>query len=398
MNRLRKITALTAALVLSLAMAVAGCAKLPEEPASSDPTLAVSDTAAEESSTPSSGQDEPPAGESEPASEPAEVIPEISLPLYDETMDHQILVADIGKQTLLQIDMDLCGGDFKNLTSDDCIVWEWNANEDPNCHHILDWGLDDAKYRYSDYWERDVIIACSSNGWAGVIDYEAKTILWESTFDNCPHSVEMLPGGDLLVAGSGGDGWETEGELVLIPLSQGVTTETSALHVPSCHGVQWDPERELSWVLGYYGVIGVRVAEDGSLQRVDGVGAEFGSMDGGGHDLSPVYGEPDKYWVTAHHRVWQFDAADSSLTYTYDRFASYSKKDVKGIAYFPDGTMVSCVGGLGFNLHASWSTKALSVTYFPEPDGKAVSTAALFDDREFYKVRTFTGNYHSERH
>lgn len=391
MTKIRKKIAAAAAVCCALLLAVAGCAKAPAEEASSSvPETSVSAPASEEAGEPSS---DIPEGSSEEAvsSAPAAEVPD--LPFYDEDMDHQILISDIGKQTILQMDLDLCEGDYSKLTTDECIVWEWNANEDPNCHYFLNYGLDDAKIRYSAYWERDVVIACSSNGWAGVIDYENKTLLWENAFSNCPHSVELLPNGDLVVAGSGGNNWETDGELVLIPFSQGQTTQSSAIHVPSCHGVQWDPERELLWVLGYYGVIGVEAGEDGSLTQIEGMGAEFGPLDGGGHDFAPVYGELGKYWVTAHHKVWQFDAETMKLESLYDRSLDYSKKDVKGIAYFADGTMVTCVGGVGVKLYESWSTNVLYVTTYPDAGAKASVSAIMFNDREFYKVRAFSKDY-----
>ncbi|MBR6789804.1 MAG: hypothetical protein IKM31_02915, partial [Oscillospiraceae bacterium] len=245
--------------------------------------------------------------------------------------------------------------------------------------------------RYSSYWKRDVVIACSSSGWAAVIDYEAKSLLWEAAFDNCPHSVEMLPNGDLLVAGSGNNEWRTKGELVYFPFSKGQMTHSDILKVPSCHGVQWDPVKEHLWVLGAFGVIGVQPNEDGTLTEIEGVGGSFGEEDIGGHDLSPVYGEPGKYWATAHHFVWKFDSETSAITHDYDRADVYSRKNVKGIAYFPDGTMVACVGGIGENLIAGWSTKGLCVTTF---DGETSETLpVLFEDREFYKVRTFSKEY-----
>ena len=308
-----------------------------------------------------------------------------NLPTYDKTMDHHILVCDIKNQTIVQMDLNRCGGDFSNLTSRECVVWEWNANEDPNCKHFLSWGLDDAKIRYSAYWKRDVVIACSSNGWAAVIDYEARSLLWEAQFDNCPHSVEMLPNGNLLVAGSCDS--RTKGELVYFPFSKGQMVHSDILKVPSCHGVQWDPKREMLWVLGFYGVIGVRVNEDDTLTKIEGVGALFGEEDAGGHDLSPVYGEPGKYWVTAHHKVWKFDAETSTIA------SVYSRTGVKGIAYFPDGVMVACVGGIGENLHAGWSTKALCVADTNAAGLEADTAVVLFEDREFYKVRTFTKDY-----
>lgn len=313
------------------------------------------------------------------------------LPVYDKSIDHQILVCDIKNQTIVQMDLNRCEGDFNNLTSRDCVVWEWCTLTDPNCHFDLGIGLDDAKIRYSSYWKRDVVIACSSSGWAAVIDYEAKSLLWEAAFDNCPHSVELMPNGDMVLAGSCNS--RVNGELVYLPFSKGQFTASDIMKVPSCHGVQWDPVKGHLWVLAFFGVIGVGVDEENKFFQIDGVGAEFGEKDLSGHDLSPVYGEPGKYWVTAAYNVWQFDSETSTLTNVYDRVHAYSRKHAKGIAYFPDGTMVACVGGIGENLLAGWATKALCVTTFKLPNEESDKNVVLFDDRDFYKVRTFCKEY-----
>ena len=38
------------------------------------------------------------------------------------------------------------------------------------------------KLLLTEYYKKDVVIVCSSNGWAGVIDYEEKKVLWQWSF------------------------------------------------------------------------------------------------------------------------------------------------------------------------------------------------------------------------
>ncbi len=316
--------------------------------------------------------------------------------VFDETVDHQILVCDIMNHSIVQLDLNACNGDFKNLREEAAVVWEWDADEDETCKLKPGSGIDDAKVRYSPYYEKDVIIATSSGGKAYVIDYETKTTLWETSQSNAPHSIEMLPNGDVVVACSGGNSWQTAGCLVYYPLATGKTGKSCEIPVPSCHGVQWDPEQELLWVLGYYGMQGVSV-KDGQLIPVSGLEVEFDN-DVGGHDLSPVYGQPGMYWVTAHKFLWLFDSEEMTLVNKYEFSNRLSENKLKGVASFADGTMVQCVANVGADLHATWSTKALRIVWREMSDGKTKNvvvknTSIMFSDREFYKVHTFSKDY-----
>ena len=316
--------------------------------------------------------------------------------VFDPGIEHQILVCDIMNHSVVQLDLNVCNGDYKLLREESAVVWEWDADEDPNCHLKPGSGIDDAKIRYSPYYEKDVVIATSSGGKAYVVDYENRTVLWETSQSNGPHSIEMMPNGDVVVAGSGGSNWEAAGSLVYYPLSTGAVGRGHEYSVPSCHGVQWDPVQEVLWVLGYYGVEAL-VVKDGRLSPVSGLSVEFDG-DVGGHDLAPVYGQPGKYWVTAHKYLWLFDSVEMTLVNRYEYSNRLSEKNLKGVASFADGTMVQCVANVGSDLHATWSTKALRILWPQRTDGKVSKvkmedSTIMFSDREFYKVHTFCKDY-----
>ena len=135
--------------------------------------------------------------------------------LFDPEAEHQFLAADIKNHSIVIFDLNRCNGDLTKLTGRTCVVWEWDADKDKTCKIKPGAGIDAAKLRYSPYYKKDVIIACSSSGWAGVIDYEAKSVLWECMIGGGPHSIEMMPdSGDIVVAGSA-----DEGLLAYVPLS-----------------------------------------------------------------------------------------------------------------------------------------------------------------------------------
>ena len=69
--------------------------------------------------------------------------------LYDESIDHMFIVTDITNHSIVVYDLDACDGDFTKLTDDSvAIVWEWDAEKDPNCKINPGAGIDSAKYRY----------------------------------------------------------------------------------------------------------------------------------------------------------------------------------------------------------------------------------------------------------
>ncbi len=326
--------------------------------------------------------------------------------LYNPDLEHKFLATDIYNHSIVVFDLNRADGDFDKLLTDECVVWEWDADEDSTCKLKPGEGIDSAKYRYSAYYKKDVIIATSSTpANAYVIDYETKTVLYETTVGNGPHCVEMMPNGDLVVACSVD---EAKGYLVYIPLSAGETKPSHRISSPSCHGVSYDPENDCLWVVEVGQIYKVVVKDAGTkkatLVRISGSGYNFKQTDEdwGGHVLSPVYGQPGKYWVAAE-KLWMFDSSTEEFTRKYNYSSGYNASDVKGlkgVAYFSDGTMVQTVPGSGGKTTHNWSCGQLRITVIVESSGKVkrivpktVKVTFAPTQREFYKVYPFNKNY-----
>lgn len=330
-------------------------------------------------------------------------VPQTDELIYDASQPHLIAACDTKLRGIVVFDLDRCEGDFNRLTDPASVVWEWYPEKiNDTILASTDGRIADAKLRYSSYLKKDVVIAVSSSGWAGVIDYRSQRMLWEAEIGSSPHSAEMLPNGDLVIACSGGDDWSRNGRLVYVPFSQGETEPTHTIKIPSAHGIQWDPEFEILWVVYYDGIVAVEVQDyntpNATLCELSGYGATFDSTDSSGHDLSPVYGQPGKYWVTGSKGVWLFDSKTLEMTKQYDRFIYYTGNKVKGISYFPDGTMVQCVAGEGGNTTYDWSTYELRVIYFGVDEKgellpQRVNANFASAGREFYKVHNFCKDY-----
>ena len=113
-----------------------------------------------------------------------------------------------------------------------------------------------------------------------------------------------------------------------------------------------------------------------------------------------MFGTTNLYWVTAGKGVWVFDADENTLSKKYSGQGTINTSNVKGIAHFADNTMVQTKSAGDVKETAyDWSTIYLRVITLGMSDGKvsqvtATRTEVKFEDREFYKVHTFTKNYH----
>ncbi len=321
--------------------------------------------------------------------------------VYDNDTEHKIIACDIRNGSVVVFDLNKCST-WSDLTKRKCKVWEWKAKNEKTCQYPdkVGRGIDEGKLRYSEYYKTDVVLATSSAGWAAVISYPKGKVLWEALVPYGPHSMEMLPNGDVVVASSGGSSWNKNGTLFYYPLSSGSTDVSCALNFPSAHGLSWDPEQNILWALGMNGIAGVRVINAGTaqgrLEFVEGKTASF--RDSSGHDLSPVYGQPGKYWVTGTNSLWLFDSKAMTMTKQVDWHTQYTAKEIKGVAYFPDGTMVHVQANMDNKATTDFSSTLLSViTVSAKADDPATLQAVRrdirFTNREFYKVHTFCRDY-----
>ncbi len=312
---------------------------------------------------------------------------------FDPSIEHKFIACDIISHGIVVFDLNACEGDFQRLKDDDvAVVWEWDPEEDPNLKTKgPNFGIDSAKYRYSPVYEKDVIIACSSNGWVGIIDYEAKSLLWETSISGGPHSVEMLPNGDLVVACS-----SKPGALAYYAISAGYNKKVHSIPSLYCHGVSWDPEEECLWVLEDTGVYAAVIenmgTRKGKIIRIDRSGAQFPKNYNGGHAFSPVAGQPGKYWASSGGDLWQFDSKEEAMISNYPLNLYLTRGAIKGVTSFSDGTVIETVGGMGNN-SKGWSSAGFLIVTQDRETQEVKSEYVLFDHRDFYKIQPFTKDY-----
>ena len=304
-----------------------------------------------------------------------------------DILNHELIVLDLNKAPSLD-----------KINDPSAVVWTWDADLSGTQYKIGD-GLDDAKYRYSEFYKSDVVIACSSSGWAGIIEYPSGKLLLDLNVGSGPHSVELMPNGDFVVACSAEAG--KGGGLRYYAISQGAK-RAAFYSLEGCHGVCWNPDLERLITDGYTGVFAVEVRGYGTrsvkLVQDDRFSLKFVSKIYC-HDMMPVAGsEGTMYYVTAD-KTYIYVPAQRKWSGVNTDY-SFSSKAYKGLASFSDGTVVTTpIGGEGTQRY-DWSTCSIEVHVSSLSEGKVQRTqvkrlaSVYFPDREFYKVHVFDKNYY----
>ncbi|WJH35355.1 DUF6528 family protein [Paenibacillus sp. CC-CFT747] len=145
-----------------------------------------------------------------------------------------------------------------------------------------------------------------------------------------------MPDGNIAVAASHG-GW--------VRLYTASQSEDSSRYVeyglPGAHGVLWDPTRQVLWTVGddiltalvVSGTPSAPVLEENIELRSD-LPTKYG------HDLSPVYGDTDRLWVTTNYGVYQFNKSTASWSEPQLANDPTELRAVKSIGNFPSGPVV----------------------------------------------------------
>lgn len=321
---------------------------------------------------------------------------------YDPDAEHLVLYGYSGGKMAV-LDLNAAGdiSDLKNL--EDGEIWVWDPDTATDLKYPQYAGAAGMKFRHSAYWDKDVILLAQSNGWVGIIDYETKAVLFEDKLPSGPHCAEMMPNGDLVIASSG-NGDEHIAGLYYYPLSQGATEYSDFTNFLGAHGVCYDPENDCLWALGdnevrMYTVSGYGTA-NAKCQWVQGEGASLAALeDIGGHNLTPVYGQPGKYWVTSIKGMWQFDTKTGELTNSYKNAKDISYPNIKGMCYFPDGTIVQS-GYVGEGGNPEYCSTALRIITMEMSGGKVSRLTPRTVEIPFgeagaqiYKVQPFIKDY-----
>lgn len=268
---------------------------------------------------------------------------------------------------------------------DDTPHWLWYPTPESGCFDSEKFkNVSDIKLRDSHVYGGLVVLTCASVGFAGIIRYPSGEPVWtlkDSDLIN-PHAVELLPNGNLLVASSQGN------SVRLYAASQGIGCAYVQVFLEDAHGLLYDPQRDIIWALGGHELCAYRAggtATAPTLEEVPGTRTPLPTLSG--HDLQPVYGEPDRMWVSAGG-VHQFDKNKCAFV-SYPGEAIISAAHVKSIGNQPyTGDIVRCrPNGTMYD----WNTNTVDLfikngdTYQPQ--------TRVSQNGAFYKARVFCHHY-----
>ncbi len=314
----------------------------------------------------------------------------------EDVMKYGLILDDNGSNILV-VNPELAGTSPADFDITKAIVWEWSVfDAKGSMIHGQDVRIDCTKYRYSSYYKKDVIIFCGSKGWAGIIDYETKELLFETTVNvPGPHSVELLPNGDMIMACSGNSDYDA-GCILYYPLSAGGSMYCDKYPLWGAHSVVYDPEEELIYALGGSDVVSLAVMRPGTKEAkfaFAGLRLKLtypdGNTDGGGHELIPMLGQPGKYFL-ASNQLMILDVKEGTVSRTDEMAVKYNLTNIKGMAYFADGISVQTAhnqGGTG-----TYRSSVLRVLY-PEGDTLKEVMIPHRGGSATYKISVFMKDY-----
>ncbi|MEU3573162.1 DUF6528 family protein [Kitasatospora sp. NPDC036755] len=192
------------------------------------------------------------------------------------------------------------------------VVWGWSADRVPELADLAparSWtNPDEAKSRVRQ--GRRYLLTTASGGLAAVVEVATGRIHWAADLGASvnPHSIELLPDGNVAVAASAG-GW-----VRLYAASQGARAAAHAeFPLPGAHGVHWDGRTGLLWVLGDTALTALRVGGTAAAPTLTAVRSSP-LPDRGGHDLAAVLAAPGHFWVSTLAGLWRFDPAADRFT------------------------------------------------------------------------------------
>ncbi|MFK7697057.1 DUF6528 family protein [Paenibacillus sp. HJGM_3] len=171
--------------------------------------------------------------------------------------------------------------------------------------------------------------------------YPSGTRIWAADLGagSNPHSIELLPDGNVAVAASDGK-W-----IRVYTASQGPDSHTYAqFNLDFAHATYWDSESSLLWVIGYDAVKKEHIV---TALVVGGTPANPTLTEETsrrsilpspwGHDITPFAGESDKLWVSTNAAVYIYDKTAKTFTTPAD---GIDRSFVKAVGNMPNGQVV----------------------------------------------------------
>lgn len=293
---------------------------------------------------------------------------------------HRYLIATTDQASERILVLDPSVGDWRATGNRKALKWSWAPSAaDGFTAPDLGWRyVDEVKLRYSAKDDTRYVLATASYGFVGLIHFPSGKRKWSVNADDGvapldnPHSAELLPDGNVAAAASDG-GW-----LRVYTASQGPDSDTYVEYpLPGAHGVQWDAKRRLLWAVGDHHIVALAYGGTPANPTLTEVRAtELPTPHG--HDLQPVYGDHDAYWVTTGTQVYQYRTSTDTFTTDYPLADRLNRSGVKAVSTNPaTGQVLQTTPRAG--CATTWCTDTVELF---GPDAERTRP-----DAQFYKAR-----------
>lgn len=213
------------------------------------------------------------------------------------------------------------------------VEWKWTATDSPELAGYVNYfsTLDEIKPVNN----REDFLICASSGGVALVHIADKSVKFFALPMGEPHSAELLPDGNIVVATSvANDGNGNMLKVYRAPKSGDspfVVSQESAVDNYSGHNVVWDSYNDILWATSN-NVINMYAYDPKSLKL-----KLYQSIDlptANAHELIPVYGE-EKLWVTTGSAIYKFDVYTYECTKVASRYSSNVKSVSSGPVDFP---------------------------------------------------------------
>ncbi len=227
------------------------------------------------------------------------------------------------------------------------------------------------------YGGKKVLIAAYGSRFGKMIDIETGEVLFQiDDAGNNPHSPELTPNGIFCIASSNGN----------IVKFYNVTdpSKQASVNLTDAHGVLYDPDTDRVFAVGRTFLRAYRAepGADGIPVITEDKSRAFTLPSDHAHDLQPVEGNTDLFWITTTTAVYQYSVSEMKILDDFPGKKQVNVSNVKGIGNFPDGSIIFVTPDGKFE---SWTSE--KVTYYHAFNGKFYKFDIGSSENGIYKVR-----------
>lgn len=209
------------------------------------------------------------------------------------------------------------------------LLWQWTAADSSIPASRQKWFRlpDEARPVYN----CSCLLVTASGGGVALIRIRDKKVLFYAKPDGNPHSAEVLPDDNIVVASSDGGYLTVYERDTVTGYAKGFLSRTE---LTAAHNVVWDLERSCLWSAGGETLYCYSYA-DGELHPIRSIALPAGC--GNAHDLTPVYGM-DQLLLSTNSRCFSYNPAADAVA----EVQCFQQNAIKSISTGPFGYATVC--------------------------------------------------------